>query len=305
VVAIEQYRLAERRLWDSCGVHPVERLVHLPRLAINVRVQEYGDGPPLLFVHGGPNSGSTWALLAARLPRFRCLILDRPGTGLSDPYPVDSRTIEPFADCLIPDVLDALELERADLVVSSVGGYIALRSAAAHPDRIGRTVQMGCPPFVEGSATPLFMRVMMLPGIRHLMLALPPNDGSVRSIFRQIGHGASLDADRIPQVFLDWYLALQRHTPTFRNEMAAIAGLGSITGFDPALTLDREKLSAVISPAYFLWGEDDSFGGADVARRLVSQMPDARLELLPNAGHLPWLDDPDHAAAVVGAHLAA
>jgi pimeloyl-ACP methyl ester carboxylesterase len=201
-------------------------------------------------------------------------------------------------------VLDGLEIERTDLVVSSFGGYVALRSAAAHPERIGRTVQMGCPPFVEGSATPSFMRAMMLPGIRHLIVALPPNERAGRMTLRQIGHGVSLDSGRVPQEFLDWYMALQRHTPTFRNEMSLIAGLGSITGFDPALTLDRETLSAVTSPTYFLWGEDDSFGGPDVARRLVAQMPEARLELVPNAGHLPWLDDPDHAAAIVRAHLA-
>ena len=46
------------------------------------------DGIPVLFIHGGPTSGGTWAPLVPRVKGFRCLVLDRPGTGLSDPLPV-------------------------------------------------------------------------------------------------------------------------------------------------------------------------------------------------------------------------
>ena len=80
-----KYREAEERLWDSAGRKPIEHFVELPRNGVRVRVQEVGEGPPALFLHGGPNSGSTWAPLLEHLEGFRCLLLDRPGTGLSDP----------------------------------------------------------------------------------------------------------------------------------------------------------------------------------------------------------------------------
>lgn len=307
---VEAYRHAERALWAAYGVAdgPVERRVNLPRNGVSVRVMEVGEvgeGRPVLFLHGGPNAGSTWASLAPRLAGRRCLVLDRPGAGLSDPKPVDHRTVAGFADTLVVDVLDALGVERADLVASSFGSYVALRSAAAHPDRIGRVVHLGCPAFVQGFRTPLFMRLLMVPGFRRLLLLVPPTEAMGRSSMRQIGHGASLDADRIPQVFFDWYLALQRHTETFRHETALIAGVGGVAGFRPSLTLDDRLLESIEAPSCFVWGTEEPFGSQAVAERLVAAIPGARLELLPGGGHLPWLDDPERSGAIVEGFLAA
>jgi len=82
-----EYRDAERRMWASVNVDPKERQVHLPVIGVDVRIQEVGDGPPVLFIHGASNSGTSWANLIAHVDRFQCLLLDRPGCGLSDPLP--------------------------------------------------------------------------------------------------------------------------------------------------------------------------------------------------------------------------
>jgi 2-hydroxy-6-oxonona-2,4-dienedioate hydrolase len=300
-----RYREAEQRLFAHEGVTPAERRVHLERLDVDVRVQEVGDGEPTLFVHGGPNSGTTWLQLAARVSGLRCLLLDRPGTGLSGalPDPVRPHNLRAYAETLVVDVLDALEVERAHLVVSSFGGLIALYTAAAHPDRVDRMVQMACPAMAPGGATPPFLRLIMTPVVGRLIGMLPPTPRAARAILRQIGHGASLDTGRIPDEFIDWYVALQRHTDTLANESAMIQSAGGPRGFDPALELPADVFARVTAPTYWLWGEDDEFGGRDVAERLAAAMPDAQLEMLPSAGHLPWLDDPDHAAQVVTAHL--
>jgi 2-hydroxy-6-oxonona-2,4-dienedioate hydrolase len=299
------YRAAERALWGSVGCTPVEHRVHLPANDVTVRVQEVGEGPTVLFLHGGPNSGSTWAPLVGHLDGLRCLLVDRPGTGLSDPLPqpLTADRAGSFADGFVADVLDALAIDRAHLVASSFGGYLALRSAAVHPDRVDRMVQMACPAFAPGMRTPPFMRVISLRAGRWLLGALPPSERAGRSTMRQIGHGASLDAGRIPQPFLDWYLALQRHTDTMEHELAMIASAVRWRGFDERLTLRTTDLAAVAAPTSFLWGADDTFGGAEVAEPLVAAMPDATLELVPDSGHLPWLDDPVRAAAFVSGHL--
>ena len=48
-----RYLQVEQRLWTSLGLDPVERHVRLPNLDTSVRVQEFGDGPLVVFVHGG------------------------------------------------------------------------------------------------------------------------------------------------------------------------------------------------------------------------------------------------------------
>jgi 2-hydroxy-6-oxonona-2,4-dienedioate hydrolase len=162
---------------------------------------------------------------------------------------------------------------------------------------------MACPAFAPGMRTPPFMRMISLRAGRWLLRTLPPSERAGRSTMRQIGHGASLDAGRIPQPFLDWYLALQRHTDTMANEVAMIASAVRWRGFDERLTLRPAELAAVTTPTAFLWGADDTFGGVEVAEPLAAAMPDATVELVPDSGHLPWLDDPARAAAFVTGHL--
>jgi 2-hydroxy-6-oxonona-2,4-dienedioate hydrolase len=146
------------------------------------------------------------------------------------------------------------------------------------------------------------MRLLARRWIRRIVDGLPPNERATRSIMRQIGHGRSLDADRIPQTFFDWYLALQRHTDTMRNDGD---GIGEIIPNRDELALSDDQLAQAEVPTLFWWGSDDTFGGEEVAQRLVAAMPDAELTMVPDAGHLPWLDDPEGAARATTAFLGA
>ena len=73
-------------------------------------------------------------------------MVDRPGCGLTEPIKApfhDIARLEASADGFITDVLDSLELDRANVVATSFGGYIGFHSAAAHPERIKRMVEFG------------------------------------------------------------------------------------------------------------------------------------------------------------------
>jgi 2-hydroxy-6-oxonona-2,4-dienedioate hydrolase len=293
-----RYREAEREFWRGFECTPNERFVRLPRLGVRVRVQEVGAGEPVLFIHGGPNSGSTWAPLVARFGGFRCLLVDRPGTGLSEQYAVTAENLAEFGARFVGDVLDGMGVDRAHVVGSSFGGHLALRSAAAESERFGVMVQMACPALAPGERPPPFLRLLTSAAVRRVLAALPPTPRANRMIMRQLGHGRSLDAGRMPASFLDWYLELQRHTDTNRNDGEMI---GSVLPERERLTLSDELLGAVRVNTLFIWGEDDTFGSMDVGRYMVARMPDAALESVPAAGHLPWLDDPEGVArAVVG-----
>jgi 2-hydroxy-6-oxonona-2,4-dienedioate hydrolase len=300
----QTYRITERQLWDELGVAPRERMVSLDRNKVSVRIQELGEGPPVLFIHGGPGAaGSVWASLAAKLPEFRCLLVDRPGTGLSQPQELaDSSAIRRQSETFVADVLDGLGLGTVHVVGSSHGSYVALLSAVAHPERIDSTVHLGCPGFVEGMRLTAVDRLFLLPGMSRLAARFPANEKGIRKTLRQLGHSEG-DAVISPAT-LDWLVALQRHTDTMRNELAAMTVMGTFRGgFDPSLTITQEALAQVKSPSYFLWGENDVYGGESVARRVVDSIPSAQLEMLPGAGHLCWIDDLDRAANVIRSHL--
>jgi len=304
IAADPRYRESEDRLWDSVGLSPAELIVPLRSSGTRARVQEVGTGPAVLFIHGGPNSGSTWAPLLPYLEGFRCLLLDRPGTGLSEPIAWRSATqVAEFADGLVADVLDGLGLERAHVVASSFGGYCALRSAATSPERFDHMVQMACPALLPGQILPPFMKAIMFPGLRKIIAALPPTQRSNESILRQIGHGKSLDAGILPPAHSQWYEALQRYTRTMRNDFDLIRLAGRALE-DPRVVLGDQLLGTVDTPTHFIWGADDTFGGPSVAEHTAAVMPHASLEVIEDFGHLPWLDDPALVGAATAAFLA-
>jgi len=301
-----RYREAEQRLWASVGLAPTERRLLLRRLRTTVRVQELGEGPVVVFVHGGSASGANWAPMLGHLTGFRCILLDRPGCGLSEPLDADLTAVDRFttaADALVVDVIDALELPTAHVVATSLGGFFAVRGAAAHPARIDRMVEFGYTIGARLSHVPFSMRLATLPGLRHLMTRIPPTRGVIRSIMRQLGHGPALKDGRITPELLDWFLALLRDTPTMRNDTNAPKELLS-TGSRGEAILPVSILADVRCPIRFVWGETDPIGGADVAREFVAHFADAELELWPATGHAPWIDAPERAAERVADFLA-
>ena len=302
-----RYREVEARYLATESIEPEERRVELASTRTSVRVLSVGDGAPVLFVHGASTSGAGWAPLAARLTGHRRLLLDRPGCGLSDPLDEprhEMTTFEPFADALVADVLDALAIDRADVVATSLGAYFALRAAAAHPDRIGRLVLVAFPIGARVTHTPWSMRMTAVPGLGRLMTRLPVGERMARSMLRQLGLGPALDTGQLPPEGIAWFRSVINDTGTMRHEIDAMPPLVHPRhGLSPELVLDDELLARITAPTLFLWGTADPIGGADVARAFAPKIAGARLDLLPDAGHVPWLDAPDAVAAEVDAFL--
>lgn len=82
---VERYREAERILWNHYGLEPTEHFVEVSSPAARLRLVQVGSGSPLLLVPGTAGTGPYWGALARELKGFRCLLLDRPGWGLSTP----------------------------------------------------------------------------------------------------------------------------------------------------------------------------------------------------------------------------
>ena len=291
---LDRYRAAESELWDRYGVTPTERFIPLPSFNnLRVRVQEIGEGEPVLFVHGSPNAGSKWAPLVARLSGFRCILLDRPGCGLSDAVDYRGLDLRQFGADLLTQTLDGLGLPRVKLVASSIGGALAFYFTYAHPERVERLVQEGCPAFVRGFRVPFYN---LLSSAQSLVFHRSPPS---LSAFRQLGHAAGIDSGRFAAEVLVWRDALLKHTPTLHNEDRLNS---NIARRSRAYAIGAE-LEQIATPTLYLWGEDDPFGGVEVGRRCAAAQPHAVLRTFPLSGHLPWLDDPDTHARLIRAFL--
>ena len=268
-------------------------------------MQETGEGPPVLFVHGGMNGGTSWSSLMARLPGFRCIALDRPGCGLSEPIGGDAGSAEldavkAYADRLVPDVLDALELERASVVATSLGGFFTFRSAAAHPERFERIIELSWSMGAPMDKVTISLRMSAIPGMRRLMPKLPITRGMVRMLLRQIGLRRALANGRFSDDMVEWFYVMLRDTDTMTNEVnSSPDAFTLIGGLNREMLLTDDEISRITMPVHFVWGGEDPNGGEQVARAFSARFPDSSLDLIDEAGHAPWIDEPDRCAALI------
>jgi pimeloyl-ACP methyl ester carboxylesterase len=301
----DRYRQAERSLWSHYGLEPTERFVELSSPAVKLRVVEVGSGPAVLFVPGTAGTGPYWGALVRELKGFRCLLLDRPGWGLSTPLDYSSVEYSSAVADILRGALDVLEIDRADVAGASIGNLWALRLASRHPARIGRVVLLGGGPIVAESGAPGIIRLIASP-IGAIMVRLPQKPGRVRAFMRQAGHAASLDTGRIPEEYIRWRVAFERETNSMRNERDMVRTIVSWrTGLPPGLTFEDTELAAIQQPTLLVYGTADPVGTVETWRRVADLLPRGELQLVDGAGHIPWLDNARGVADHIGRFLAA
>jgi pimeloyl-ACP methyl ester carboxylesterase len=293
----QPYRDAELRLWHHYGLEPNQRFLDLEATGPRLRVLEVGSGVPILFVHGTAGPGS-WPSLIAQLSGFRSIVLDRPGWGSSSAIDFSGQEHGPLVADILHGILDALELERTNVVGASIGNVWALRLAERQPTRVGRVVLLGGGPVVNEVGVPPFIRLLATP-LGVLMVRVPDKPERVRSILRRLGHGASLDAGRIPDEFIDWRVSVARDTDSMRHEREMVRAIVKGNSYRPGLTFDDEGLAAIHQPTLQVFGTSDPTGSVDIWTRVADILPRGELRLIDGAGHMPWFDDPAQVASEV------
>ena len=141
---------------------------------------EKGEGPAALFVHGVPLNGYHWRNIIERVQhRRRCIAIDLMALGYTEISPVQDVTFTAQAQ-MLAEVVDALGIEKIDLVANDSGGAIAQIFAAHHPERLTSLVLTNCdvhdgwpPPQVlpimeharKGTLAPIFQSMLDRPDL--------------------------------------------------------------------------------------------------------------------------------------------
>jgi 2-hydroxy-6-oxonona-2,4-dienedioate hydrolase len=286
--AIARYRAAETELWSRYGIHTTEHEIALDVPSVRIRVVEAGRGAPILFVPGTGGTGPYWAPLIKGLKTFRCLMVDRPGWGLSSPIQWQASTYGVTTAALLRGVLDRFALDRADVIGASIGNVWALRLAQHEPERVGRVVMLGGFPIAE-VPVPRFIRLLASP-LGGLMVRMPTPPGAQRSQLEAIGHGPSLAAGRLGD-FVAWRTSFVRDTPSMRHERAMVKALIQGPRYRQGVIATNAELAEVRHPVRMVFGSTDPTGSVELWRQFTGRLPQGELEVLDGAGHMPWWDD--------------
>ncbi len=249
---------------------------------VSLHVETAGAGPPLVLLHGFTGSGASWAPhLPAFATRFFTVTIDLLGHGRSDvPGDPDRYRIEQAADDILA-VFDQLGLTRAAVLGYSMGGRLALFLATAAPERISALVLESSSPGIRDEAARRDRAV------RDAALAdAIERDGIVAFVDRWERLPLFATQARLPDAERA-ALRAQRLAQSPAGLANSLRGMGH--GVQPPLF---ERLAAIPMPALILVGALDRAYCA-LGREMAGLIPNARLAIIPDAGHAVHLEQPE------------
>jgi pimeloyl-ACP methyl ester carboxylesterase len=230
----------------------------------------------LVLLHGIFAEKDHWVDFARPLTgRYRVIAPDLPGFGESGRLP--NQTYDYAAQTVrLKEWLDALGLDRVHLAGNSMGGTIAVLFAIAYPQRVASVALIGAPHGIRSpqpSAMDRLIDVGKAPLVAH--------DAAE---FRQM-----MDLVFAKPPFLPYPIL-------HATQQTALRNADSNMRLWRAQLKDRYLLDARITevqrPTLILWGEKDQVFDASGAQVLRSRMQAARIEVLPDLGHLPMMEAP-------------
>lgn len=289
-----QVESAQRAFLDREVVGWTSR--RIPWSGGETQVIEAGAGEPLLVVHGGMGNAADWAPLIARLARHRRVVaVDRPGHGLASFFDYRGVDLWSHAAGFLTEVLDALRLSRVDVAGNSMGGLFGIALAEANPERVRTLTLVGAPAGAQRRLPPK-IGLMAWPIVGRLVIAMVRRStpASTRSFWDRliVAHAERLSDESL----LFTALAARRNAIGWRSIVGANASARGIL----ARNLIAGHLARVEAPVAWVVGERDAFTSPGDNRRLSALTPvPGPFVVIPDAGHLPWFDEPDVVAEAI------
>jgi pimeloyl-ACP methyl ester carboxylesterase len=254
---------------------------------------EKGEGPAALFVHGVPLNGYHWRNIIERVQhRRRCIAIDLMALGYTEISPMQDVTFTAQAR-MLAEVVDALGIEKIDLVANDSGGAIAQIFAAHHPERLTSLVLTNCdvhdgwpPPQVlpimeharKGTLAPIFQSMLDRPDLARERYAR----GESVPLFRSYADPTIL-TDEVIRLYLQPLLSSQQRIDAFQRYWL---------GFDNTHTLAiHSALKALHIPTLIVWGLKDIFFDKTWAYWLKDTIPGARRVIEIADGRLFFPED--------------
>jgi pimeloyl-ACP methyl ester carboxylesterase len=265
------------------------------------------NGRTVVLLHGRNFPSSYWAPVIKMLSEagFRVVVPDQIGFGKSS-KPTGELHFDTLARNTIA-LLDHLKIDKAEIIAHSLGGMLGVRIARAYPDRVAHLVL----------TAPI--------GLEDYRLYVPPTptekiietedkltaDGYRKQL--QINYAIKLPAEAITP-FIDARFNI-KGSPDYPRWLRAFVSSGQMIYREPV----AHEIALITEPTLFIMGADDHNApgrpnapealrakmgeNAELAKALAAKMPNARAEVIPDTGHLVFLEAPEKYKELVLAFL--
>lgn len=250
---------------------------------VNIAYEIRGDGEPLTIVHGLAYERNGWGRLPDLLARrFRVVMIDNRGVGESDAPEGPYAVAEMAAD--VAAVLDDAGIERTNLFGVSLGGYVAQEFALTHPGRLAKLVLV--------STAPGGPKAHPMPAAGLAAFGKYPTmerEAGLRlMVENSLGDRGVRDVPGLADEIFAYRLA---HAPSLAAWQAQAYAGATFDAYD--------RVGSIEAPTLVVQGGGDNVVDPRNAELLGELIPNARVEIVPDRGHLLVWEDSERVAELV------
>jgi pimeloyl-ACP methyl ester carboxylesterase len=243
---------------------PMSQSINLKLLSetLPLTISDQGTGQAYLVLHGGAGPTSVGGLAEALAKNGRAIVPTLPGYA-GQPRPDWFHRVEDLVYANLA-LLERLDLEDVVVIGNSLGGWIAAEMALRFSPRILSMVLVNACGIDAGAGNPAIVNP----------LSVPPEERAALS-FHDPKRFAT--APRTPEAL----------AAMAANQRASMTYAGEPFMYDPGL---RERLAQIRIPTLLLWGANDRIVTPAYGQRFANSIPNARFELVTEAGHFPQIE---------------
>ncbi len=256
---------------------------------IQVHYRDEGNGFPIILVHGTASSLHTWNAWTNDLKNTnRVIRMDLPAFGITGPNTTADYSIKSYTNFL-HQFLEKLKIAKFHLAGNSLGGNIAWNYAAEHPEKVEKLILVDASGLPTNKPQPAVFKMAKTPVLSSLFLYVTP-----KFFIKKNMNEVYADESKITDNLITRY-----HKMALRvgNRQAFIDR--ARMDFKLGAKANLEKLKSVQTPTLLIWGAKDSWIPLDNGKRMDSVLPNSKLVVLENSGHVPMEENPKESLVIL------
>ena len=250
---------------------------------MQVHYRDEGKGFPIVLIHGTASSLHTWDAWTTELTKTnRVIRMDLPAFGITGPNATADYSIKSYTNFL-HRFLKKVKLDKFYLAGNSLGGNIAWNYAAEHPEQVAKLILVDASGLPTNKPQPAIFRMAKTPVLNSLFLSVTP-----KFFIKKNMKEVYADETKITDELVTRYhkMALrQGNRQAFIDRAKVDFRLDSKTNL--------EKLKSIQTPTLLIWGAQDNWIPLDNGKRMDSLLPNSKLMVLENSGHVPMEENPE------------
>jgi len=250
---------------------------------MNVHYRDEGeknDSIPIVLIHGTASSLHTYNDWTKELIiNCRVVRMDLPGYGLTGPFPNRNYDIANYVNFL-KNFLKSIGVKKCVLAGNSLGGNIAWNFTSEYPNMVKELILIDAAGYpTKSKSVPIAFEIAQIPIIQNIFKFITPRfvaKASVKNVYK--------DKSKVTEELVDRYfeLALRKgnreaFVDRFKVKSDSIA---------------YQKIKFINHRTLIMWGEDDELIPSEMAHRFHNDLPNDKLVILENVGHVPMEESP-------------